>query len=90
MMATSIPYPLPRGRTLIFGSLLLLAALAWGFLLWQARRGDDQMGMSLTMGMGAPLFLATWVTMMVAMMFPTAAPMILMFARISAGKQQRW
>jgi predicted metal-binding membrane protein len=39
--------------------------------------------------MTAPLFLIAWVTMMVAMMFPTAAPMIMMFATVSAGKQQR-
>jgi predicted metal-binding membrane protein len=45
--------------------------------------------MGLTMGMGALLFLAIWIAMMVAMMFPTAAPMILTFARVSAGKQQR-
>ena len=42
-----------------------------------------------TMGLAAPLFLAIWVLMMVAMMFPTAAPMILMFATIAAGKRQR-
>jgi predicted metal-binding membrane protein len=35
------------------------------------------------------LFLAAWVAMMVAMMFPTAAPMILMFATVSAGKRDR-
>jgi predicted metal-binding membrane protein len=28
------------------------------------------MGMGLTMGMGAALFLAIWVVMMIAMMFP--------------------
>jgi predicted metal-binding membrane protein len=41
------------------------------------------------MGMGAPLFLAMWVVMMVATMFPTAAPMVLTFAAIQGGKQQR-
>ena len=41
------------------------------------------------MGMAIPLFLAAWVAMMVAMMFPTAAPMIMMFATVSAGKRQR-
>jgi predicted metal-binding membrane protein len=45
--------------------------------------------MGLTMGLSAPLFLALWVVMMVAMMFPTAAPMILMFARVHAGKRER-
>src|SRR5207248_9965515 len=42
-----------------------------------------------TMGLSAPLFLATWIAMMVAMMFPTAAPMILTFARVSAGQRAK-
>ena len=41
------------------------------------------------MGLRAPLFLAIWVIMMVAMMFPTAAPMILTFHKVQAGKRQR-
>jgi predicted metal-binding membrane protein len=41
------------------------------------------------MGMTIPLFLVAWVAMMVAMMFPTAAPMIMMFATVSTGKKQR-
>jgi len=41
------------------------------------------------MGLRAPLFLAIWVTMMVAMMFPTAAPMILTFHKVQAGKRER-
>jgi predicted metal-binding membrane protein len=41
------------------------------------------------MGLRAPLFLAIWVIMMVAMMFPTAAPMIVAFHKVQAGKRQR-
>jgi predicted metal-binding membrane protein len=44
---------------------------------------------SSTMGLRAPLFLTIWVIMMVAMMFPTAAPMILTFHKVQAGKRQR-
>src|SRR4051812_20674619 len=44
---------------------------------------------SPTMGLRAPLFLAIWVVMMVAMMFPAAAPMILTFHRVQANKRQR-
>ena len=87
-MATTATYPLPRERNLILGSLLVLAAAAWAFLIWRAM-SDDEMAMGPTMGMGAPLFLAIWVAMMAAMMFPTAAPMILMFARVYAGKRQQ-
>jgi predicted metal-binding membrane protein len=78
---------LPRERNIILTTLLALAAAAWLLLYWQWRTDDGDM--SLTMGMGAPLFIAIWITMMVAMMFPTAAPMILMFNRVQAQKQQR-
>ena len=84
--ASAPTYPLPRERNLILGSLLVLAGAAWGVLAWQAAETDE---MSLTMGMSAPLFIALWVVMMVAIMFPTAAPMILMFARIHNTKRDR-
>jgi predicted metal-binding membrane protein len=41
------------------------------------------------MGMSAALFVAIWIVMMVAMMFPSAAPMILTFARIHSGKREQ-
>ena len=88
-MATRTSRPLVREHALILTALLVLAALAWGVLLWQAQTTDAAMAMTPTMGMEAPLFLAIWVVMMVAIMFPTAAPMILMFARAQAGKRQR-
>jgi len=83
-------YPLGRARALILGSLLALAAAAWGVLIWQSSVTDmEDMDNVLTMDMGIPLFLAIWVAMMVAMMFPTAAPMILTFARVQASKRER-
>ena len=57
--------------------------------MWQALTVDAATAMMPTMGMGAPLFLAIWVAMMVAIMFPTAAPMILTFARVQAGKRRQ-
>ena len=45
--------------------------------------------MGLTMGMRAPVFLGVWIAMMVAMMFPTAMPMILTFARVQAGREAK-
>jgi len=80
-------YPLPRERNLILGSLLVLAAGAWALLIWQSAVMDDEM--SLTMSMGAPLFIALWVVMMIAIMFPTAAPMILMFNRVHNQRRER-
>ncbi len=85
--------PLSRERAIILSALLLLAALAWALVVWQAsasRPASSMDGpMGLTMGMSAALFLSIWVAMMVAMMFPSAAPMILMFSAIARGKRQR-
>ena len=86
-MSTTQTYPLPTHRNAIVGALLALAAASWAVLVWQGQASRDAMG--LTMGMAAPLFIAIWVVMMVAMMFPTAAPMILMFARVQEGKRGR-
>jgi len=48
-----------------------------------------EMSMGLTMNMSAALFLGVWIAMMVAMMFPTAAPMILAFARIQGSREAK-
>jgi len=70
--------------------LLALAMAAWAVLVWQSAIKSTDMAMaSPTMGLRAPLFLAIWVVMMVAMMFPTASPMILTFHRVQVGKRQR-
>lgn len=82
--------PISFQRNVILGLLLALAAAAWAELIWQGASAEMDMAMdSPTMGLRAPLFLVIWVTMMVAMMFPTAAPMILTFHKVQAGKRQR-
>jgi predicted metal-binding membrane protein len=75
---------LERRATLLTVAILLgLAGLAWALTV---RRALDMSGMITGLGqvgsrmpndMAAPLFMAMWLTMMVAMMFPTIAPMVL-------------
>ena len=67
-----------REDVLVLAPLLILAAAAWALLIWQA---GMMTGMGLTMGMGIGWFLAVWVVMMIAMMFPATARMNLAFAR---------
>jgi len=62
-------------RGIILFLLLGLAAAAWVALVWQ----PHDMSMHMTMALRAAPFFASWVVMMVAMMLPTAAPMILAF-----------
>ncbi len=89
MTTTEVDYPLPRERNLIIAALLVLAAAAWAVIIWQSSMPSDHAMVGPTMGLAAPVFLAIWVAMMVAMMFPTAMPMILTFARVQAGKAAR-
>ncbi|MFD7629082.1 DUF2182 domain-containing protein [Streptomyces sp. NPDC059851] len=58
--------------------MLLLALLAWLLVLDQARGAGVEPG---TMGMDLPLFLLLWVIMMIAMMFPSVAPVAVTWAR---------
>jgi len=82
--------PLSVQRSIILGVLLVLAAAAWAMLAWPGADANMDMAMgSPTMGLQAPLFLAVWVIMMVAMMFPTAAPMILTFHEVQAARRRR-
>jgi predicted metal-binding membrane protein len=63
--------------------LVGLAAVAWALTIQQAKgmadmvTGLSQVGSRMPNPMTAPLFLGMWLTMMVAMMFPTIAPMVL-------------
>jgi predicted metal-binding membrane protein len=65
------------------GCLLGLAAIAWALNVRGAQgmsgmvMGLGQVGGRMPNDVAAPLFLAMWLTMMVAMMFPTIAPMVL-------------
>src|SRR3954468_19489911 len=82
--------PISFHRNIILSLLLVVTAASWTVLVWQGAGADMDMAMnSATMGLRAPLFLAIWVVMMMAMMFPTAAPMIVTFHKVQASKRQR-
>ncbi|CDX63267.1 conserved membrane hypothetical protein [Mesorhizobium plurifarium] len=77
-------------RNIILALLIAAAAAAWALLVRQQTDMDAGMRMvSPTMGMTAALFLAVWLIMMIAMMFPAAAPMILTFHQVQSGKRGR-
>jgi predicted metal-binding membrane protein len=86
--AAVLPPAAARQRTVILVALLGLAAVGWAVFLGQAddrTAMDEGMGPDLTMDGSWPLFLVTWVAMMVAMMFPAAAPMVVMYGRMRRG-----
>ena len=70
----------------LLGLLLLLALVAWVAV-------DERM-QGMDAGPGTDLgalgfYVTTWVVMMSAMMFPSIAPMVLMYARMEAGRRER-
>jgi predicted metal-binding membrane protein len=74
--ADNLPRPV---ATAIIAALLVCAAAAW---LLTAEQAASMSGMGGVAMLGAGLFLAIWVVMMVAMMLPAVAPMVLAHARI--------
>jgi len=84
---------LRRDRHAVVGALILLTALAWGYLVLLA----GEMGMTLSGGMeqiqsmmaprpwttlDAIFMFSMWAVMMVGMMTPSATPMILLYAMV--------
>jgi len=86
--------PLMVQRRVILALLLLLAGGSWILLLRPEWLMPDAAmalmpGMGPTMGLAAPVFAVVWLVMMAAMMFPTAAPMVLAFHHVQARKRAR-
>ena len=66
----------------LVAALLVCAAVAWLITISQA----GSIGMGGIAMLSAGLFLVTWLVMMVAMMFPSVAPMTLTFASFSRSR----
>lgn len=70
---------------LLLVGLIGVAAAAWAFTVWMGAGMSSAMLLaSLTSAAGFALFLAIWFVMMVAMMFPAAAPMVQAYSGLSA------
>ena len=82
----SIERLLSRSGIIAGGALLLAAALAWRWLVTSAMAPLDHPAMRMSVQPWSAEYLvsafAMWAVMMVAMMLPSAAPMILLHARI--------
>ena len=77
------PLPAPVSAAIV-ACLLICAAGAWLFTVSQSAA----MGMGGVAMMSAGLFLVTWLVMMVAMMFPSVAPMVLAYAGVTRSRGQ--
>ena len=91
---------LKRDRLIVGGAIVLTAAVAWAYTVYEARRMDIT-GTCACLGMKmggpdlaswsaaslVPLFLM-WAVMMIAMMLPSAAPMLLTFAAVARNRRR--
>jgi len=74
-----------RSRTVTLSGLFMLSLLAWIYLLSGA--GMEPMEGMAGMAPGWPLVAAMWSAMMIAMMVPSAAPVILLYATVHRRSQ---
>ena len=84
---------LRRDRLIILAGLAVVAALAWAYTIYLA---SDMQNMDMTMPhmqawgiVDFVLMFVMWWVMMIAMMTPSASPMVLMFATVNSKQRQQ-
>ncbi len=103
--ATTLEAVLTRDRTIVLGGLAALTVLAWGYTIYLASDmmgigmgaatitiGSDGVAMPQLQPWGTVdfvLMFAMWAVMMTAMMLPSGAPMILVFAKINRKRRDQ-
>jgi predicted metal-binding membrane protein len=98
-MQTSTPIEtlVKRDRAVVIAGVVALAAIAWGYTIYLAQSNAD-VGSAMGMAMGNTrswsgvdfaLMFVMWAVMMVAMMVPSAAPMILLFATVNRRRRDQ-
>src|SRR5579859_2877390 len=88
---------LPIGeRMLLYGELAMISALAWLYLVRMPMTPEDLGGLGARMLSALPprwadlwLTFMMWAVMMVAMMLPSASPMVTAYARIADARGGR-
>jgi predicted metal-binding membrane protein len=79
-------YAATRARLGLIALLLALAGVSWWWTLDQMQGMDD----GPWTGLGAPgWFLGVWVVMMAAMMFPSVAPTVALYSRMTRERSPR-
>ena len=74
-----------RARLGLVATLLALAAVGWWWTVQQMRGMDN----GPWTGLGSfSWFIGVWVVMMAAMMFPSVAPTVALYSRMSAGRSR--
>lgn len=81
-----------RPQSLTFGALAGISTLAWAYLYWDAHTMNCARWMAAGQLWNLPGFLvmlAMWSIMMVAMMVPSATPMLMTFAAVNQRRREQ-
>lgn len=87
-----LPSVLRRDRLVVAVGLATLTVLAWFYVLEMSRMMSPHIRMTMPMAGGAPKLswlVPMWIVMMVAMMVPSAAPTILLFANVARRRREQ-
>ncbi len=98
--ASPLEHALRRDRVVVIAAIIIIAAIAWAYTVYLAETGmgmgDMQTGMGMAMadmrswsGADFGLMYVMWLVMMIAMMAPSAGPMLLMFAAVNRKRRER-
>src|SRR5712691_2068915 len=87
VMAIAAPARRLPPRSILATTVVLAGALVAWIVTVERMRGMDA-GPGTDLG-GLGWYVGIWVTMMAAMMLPSAAPMILLFSRVSGERERR-
>ncbi len=93
--ATSLEALLKRDRMVMVSGLAGISVLAWAYIIylaWNMQHMDMEMAMPQMQAWGVVdlvLLFAMWAVMMVAMMVPSAVPLILIFASTNRKRKER-
>ena len=96
--ASALEHALRRDRVVVIVAIAIIAAIAWAYTVYLGETGMGMDGMQMGIAMaderswsGADfgLMYAMWIVMMVAMMAPSAAPMLLIFAAVNRKRRER-
>lgn len=85
-----------RQEKIIISALVLLSVIAWMATVYYSHGMNSQMSMQMpgmeqqpSLIVEASLFLGMWIVMMVAMMFPAAAPMVIIFSNLHQNRKAK-
>ena len=85
-----------RDRVIVTSGIVAVVVIAWGYMVYVSQSSAEMdMSIGMTMGNVRPwsgvdfsLMFVMWAVMMVAMMVPSAAPMILLFATVNRRRRE--